>query len=45
MREFIIVTVLCLVAAVVADAVWFDGKYFGRVKDDIGFSFSSVNRH
>jgi hypothetical protein len=44
MREFIIVTALCLVAAFVADHVWLGGKYFGAVKHELGLEVSSVNR-
>ena len=33
------------VVAVVADAVWFKGHYFGVVKEDLGLYISSVNRH
>jgi hypothetical protein len=42
MREFIIITVLCVVAPLVADIVWFNGKIFGLTKPN--FDFSSVNR-
>ena len=43
MRDFIIITVLCFTAAYVADAVWLHGKYFGAVKQKLGFSWSPVN--
>ena len=44
MRDLIIVTVLALTAAFVADRVWFDGKYFGTVSHELGWNFSSVQR-
>ena len=44
MREFIIVTLLCLAAAVVADHMWLGGKYFGTVAHELGLDISSVNR-
>ena len=37
MRDFIIVIVLALIAAFVADVVWLDGKYFGIVKSGLGW--------
>jgi hypothetical protein len=42
MRDFIIVTILCIAAAIAVDHFWFGGKYFGAV--DLGFSASSVQR-
>ncbi len=44
MREFIIGTALCLVAAFVADHVWFSGRYSGAVKHELGLDVSSVKR-
>jgi ABC-type sulfate transport system permease subunit len=44
MRDFIIVTILCIAAAIAVDHFWFDGKYFGAVTQDLGFSASSVQR-
>lgn len=31
MREFIVVTLLCAIAMIVADRVWFDGKLSGSI--------------
>jgi hypothetical protein len=45
MRDFIIVTVLCLAAAIAVDHFWLNGKYFGSVAEDLGFAASSVRRH
>jgi hypothetical protein len=44
MREFIIVTLLCLATAIVADRLWFDGKYFNAFKYELGLDISSVKR-
>jgi hypothetical protein len=44
MRDFIIVAVLCLVAAIVADYVWLDGQYSSKVMHELGLDISSVNR-
>jgi len=44
MRDFIIVAVLCLVAAIVADYVWLDGKYSRKVAHEFGLDISSINR-
>jgi hypothetical protein len=44
MRDFIIVTILCIAAAIAVDHFWFGGKYFGAATQDLGFSASSVQR-
>jgi hypothetical protein len=45
MRDFIIVAVLCLVAAIVADYVWLGGQYSSKVMYELGLDISSINRH
>jgi len=44
MRDFIIIAIFCLAVAYVLDAVWLNGKNFGAVKQELGSSWSSVNR-
>ena len=44
MRDFIIVAVLCLVAAIIADYVWLDGQYSRKVMRELGLDISSINR-
>jgi hypothetical protein len=44
MRDFIIVAVLCLVAAIVADYVWLGGQYSSKVMNELGLDISSINR-
>jgi hypothetical protein len=44
MRDYIIVIVLCLIAALVMDRIWLDGKYTGQVAHQVGLDISSVNR-
>jgi hypothetical protein len=41
MRDFIIVAVLCLVAAIVADYVWLGGQYSMY---ELGLDIRSINR-
>ena len=43
MKDFIVVTALCLVAAVVVDRVWFGGKYTGEVAQELGLSWSRLS--
>ena len=45
MRDFIIVAVLCLVAAIVADYVWLGGQYSSKVMYELGLDIRSINRH
>jgi len=44
MRDFIIVAVLCLVAAIVADYVWLGGKYSSKAMYELGLDLSSIIR-
>ena len=44
MKDFVVVALLCLVAAIVADQVWLHGKYTGAIKHSLGLDISSVNR-
>jgi hypothetical protein len=44
MRDFIIIAVLCLAGAGVADAVWLNGKNVGAVKQELGVVWSMVYR-
>jgi len=44
MRDFIIVAVLCLLAAIVADYVWLGGQYSTKVMNYLGLDISSINR-
>ncbi|WP_157100110.1 hypothetical protein [Rhodoplanes sp. Z2-YC6860] len=44
MRDFIIITVLCLVAAIVADRMWLDGRYAGKITRQWGLDMSPSNR-
>ncbi len=44
MRDFIIVALLCLVAAIVADYVWLDGQYSSKVMHELGLDISLINR-
>lgn len=44
MRDAIIVAVLCLAAAFIADRVWFGGKYFATTKQELGLDISAVRR-
>jgi hypothetical protein len=44
MRDFIIVTILCLAAAIVADHFWLGGRYFGAVQHGLGLDMSSIKR-
>jgi hypothetical protein len=44
MRDLILVTLLCALAAVVADHVWLGGKYFGLYTHRVAQEFSSSNR-
>lgn len=44
MRDVIIVTVLCLVAAIVADHIWLNGKYFSKAKQELGLDISAARR-
>jgi hypothetical protein len=44
MRDFIIVAVLCLLAAIVADYVWLGGQYSTKVMYELGLDIRSINR-
>jgi len=44
MRDFIIIAILCLLGAGIADAVWLDGKNLGAVKRELGIAWSVVFR-
>jgi hypothetical protein len=38
------VSLLCALAAVVADRMWLGGKYFGQLTDRLALEVSSKNR-
>ena len=44
MRDVIVVTILCLIAATVADFVWSGGKHVDAIKQELGLEISSVGR-
>jgi hypothetical protein len=44
MRDFVIIAVLCLLAAFVTDRLWLGGKYSGHVTREWLLDFSSINR-
>ena len=44
MRDLIIVTVLCLAIAILIDHFWFDGRYIGEVRHEVGLSISAAKR-
>jgi hypothetical protein len=45
MRDLVIVTVLCLAAAILIDHFWFDGRYIGEIGHDVGLSIGAAKRH